>query len=184
MATAGLIISYSFLLFTVALLTVGFVVLAPRHGHQLTAEQSEANTPAVLAPRRVDEVKIADPASEAEHRLRTGAVWTGKFLDKMWRAAPNGGYFSYDMKVDPSSPMTLYCTYWGNDGGNRRFDILVNDVVIATQELEFNVPGHFFAVEYKIPRKLTEGKSEVTVGFQGYPGMIVGALYGCQMLKQ
>ena len=81
--------------------------------------------------------------------------------------------------------MSLYCTYWGNDSDpGRLFDILVNDKVIATQKLDFNDPGHFFDVEFEIPRSLTAGQSEVTVEFQARPGMSAGGVFGLQMLKR
>jgi hypothetical protein len=80
--------------------------------------------------------------------------------------------------------MSLCCTYWGNDNTGRRFDVLVNDKVIATQKLEFNDPGRFFHVEYPIPENLTRGQTNVIVVFQAYPRKTAGGLYGCQMLKR
>lgn len=184
MATAGLIISYSFLLGAIAFLSAGFFVLSPKEGHQLTAKEQAANTAAVLASRRVDEVKINDPVSESAHEMKVRFSRSGPYSDRMVRDALNGGFISYTMKVDASQPMSLYCTYWGNDGDGRRFDILVNDEVIVTQTLHFNDPGHFFDVEYPIPQRLTRGRTNVTVVFQGYPRKTVGGLFGCQMLKR
>jgi hypothetical protein len=183
LATAGLVISYFFLLASVAFLTVGFFVLAPKQGRQLTAKQTEANTPEIMAARRVDEVKIGDPSSESAHGLKSRlSRGNGEFNGRRVRDAVSGGVFSYVMKVDPAKPMSLYCTYWGNDTSPRRFDILVNDAVIATQTLDFNDPGHFFDVEYRIPEKLTLGQSNVTVVFQADPGKFAGGLFACQTL--
>jgi hypothetical protein len=185
MATAGLVISYFFLFFSIALITLSVFVLAPRQGRQITAKQAGANTPAVLQTRLVDEVKIGDPVSEAEHGVQGRNSQWGAFNGKNWRHAVGGGSFSYVMKVDPVRPMILYCTYWGNDSSpGRLFDILVSDKVIATQKLDFNDPGHFFDVEYAIPQKLTRGRSVVTVTFQARPMMYAGGVFGCQMLKR
>ncbi|HXT10014.1 MAG TPA: DUF4190 domain-containing protein [Candidatus Angelobacter sp.] len=184
LATAGIIMGYSFLVLTLAFLAVGFAVYAPLHGRQLTAQEQAANTTAVLQKRRVDEVKIADAESEFEHQLNSRFSGTGIFLDKPVRDAGNGGFFSYVMKVDPSDPMFLYCTYWGNDTASRRFDILVNEKVIATQTLNYNDPGRFFDVEYAIPPKLTHGQTNVVVVFQGYPFKTVGGIFGLQMLRR
>lgn len=184
LAAAGLIVSYSFLVFALTFLVVGFAVYAPLRGHQLTAKEQAANTPAVLAKRLVDEVKLGDRTSEFEHHLTSRFSGSGVYLNKPLRDAGNGGFISYVMKVDPTAPMSLYCTYWGNDTASRRFDILVNDKVIATQTLNYNDPGRFFDVEYAIPPKLTRGQTNVTVVFQGYPFKTVGGIFGVQMLKR
>ncbi len=184
LALAGLGIAYFTLLGTITFATVGFLGLKPRTGHQLTAEEQAANTPAVLAARRVDVVQIGDFESEIAHQMKTRFSGSGQFSGRMVRDARSGGMISYDMKVDPVAPMSLHCTYWGNDSGGRRFDILVNETVIATQVLDFNDAGHFFDVEYEIPEALTRGRTNVSVIFQGYPRKTVGGIYGCQMLRR
>ena len=88
------------------------------------------------------------------------------------------------MKVLPDQAMSLNCRYWGGEQAGRTFDISIDDKVIATQNLEFNVPGHFFDTEYRIPRSLTRGKTQVTIKFQAHPGVAAGGLFGCQTLKR
>jgi hypothetical protein len=184
LAVAGLSISYFFLFASIAFFTVGFFALSPKTGHQLTLNEQTANTPTVLAARRVDEVKIGDPTSESAHEMKIRFSDSGPFSGRMVRDARNGGSISYGLKVDPARPMSLYCTYWGNDSDGRRFNILINETVIATQTLEFNDPGHFFDVEYKIPGPLTHGQNTVTVVFQAYPRQTAGGIYGCQTLTR
>ena len=184
LATAGLIVSYSFLFLTLALVASGFTVFAPAHGRQLTMKEEGALTPALLAKRLVDEVKVGEYTSEFEHGMQSRFSGSGQFMDKPVRSAANGGFISYVMKVDPAQPMVLRCTYWGGDTAGRRFDILVNEKVIATQTLDFNDPGRFFEVEYAIPQTLTRGQTNVTVVFQGYPRKTVGGIFGCRMLKR
>ncbi len=186
MATAALIINYCFLVAAGTVVALGFFVLQPLHGHQIPVKEQAAYTSA-LSARRVDEVKIGDPASESQHQMKGSLTRGGpnmKFMDRNVRDAVNGGCISYVMKVDPGQPMNLYCTYWGSDTGGRRFDILIDDAVIAKQTLDYNVPGNFFDVEYRIPQKLTQGKTNVTVVFQAYPSKTVGGLYALQMLKR
>ena len=54
--------------------------------------------------------------------------------------------------------MSLNCRYWGDEAAGRTFDIAVEDQIIATQDLNKNMPGHFFDVEYLIPQSLTKGE--------------------------
>jgi hypothetical protein len=98
----------------------------------------------------------------------------------------SGGMMSFVMKVDPARPMSLYCTYWGNESDQlpRHFDILVGDKLVATQKLLFNDPGKFFDVEYRIPSRLTAGQTNVIVAFQAYPLKAAGPVYAVQMLRR
>jgi hypothetical protein len=184
LALAGLVVSYFFLFASILFFTVGFWGLSPKTGHQLSAAEQAANTPQVLAARRVDEVLVGDSVSEFDHDLKSRFSGSGIFFNRKVRDAINGGCISYIVKVDSARPMSLYCTYWGNDSVGRRFDILINETVIATQTLEFNDPGHFFDVEYLIPETLTHGQTNVTITFQAYPRKTAGGLYGCQMLTR
>lgn len=135
-----------------------------------------------LDKRKVDRVLIGIRASETAHKLHGKQTSSGVFRNRNWRHA-GGGWFSYTMKVLPDTPMTLLCTYWGSDAGGRTFDVLVAGRKIATQKLDRNRPGKFFDVEYKIPPKLTRGRTTVTVRFEARPGKTAGGLFDCVMLR-
>ena len=172
-----------------ALAAVGLVVLfllrptVESPGPKIVLRES-ADAQAALQPRIVDAITTGSPASEAAHRLGGRALCTGSFMGKAWRGAFPGGTIIVTMKVLPDRPMVLNCHYWGSEEAPRVFDILVQEEVIATQTLEYNVPGHFFDVEYKIPENLTRGRSEVQLEFRGHPGAGTGGFFGIQMLKR
>lgn len=153
--------------------------LAPRIVIRESQEELDA-----LKPRIVDEVLTGDSDSEEAHQLGGEHLLTGPFNGKLWRSAVTGGSITYVMKVLPDQAMSLNCRYWGNEQAGRTFDICIDDEIIATQNLEYNVPGHFFDVEYRIPRSMTRGKKQVTVSFQAHPGLAAGGLFGCQTLKR
>ena len=153
--------------------------LAPR----IVIRESPAELNA-LKPRIVDEVLIGHTQSEREHQLRGKNLLAGPFNGKFWQAAIAGGSITYVMKVLPDQPISLNCRYWGNEQRGRTFDISIDDKVIATQDLDYNVPGHFFDTEYRIPHSLTRGKTQVTVTFQAHAGVAAGGLFGCQTLKR
>jgi DUF1680 family protein len=145
-------------------------------------EAEEAAKQEMLLERTVDSVAIGDETSEREHGLQSRRSESGYHLQKSWRHAERGGWFSYEMSVSGDRPMALMCTYWGSDVG-RTFDILVDGTRIATQVVNVNRPGDFFDVEYRIPAELTRGKKKVTVKFQSPPEGIAGGLFGLAMLK-
>lgn len=153
--------------------------LAPRIVIRESQDELDA-----LKPRIVDEVLTGDSDSEQAHQLGGEHLLTGPFNGKFWRSAVTGGSITYVMKVLPDQAMSLNCRYWGSEQAGRTFDITIDDEVIATQNLQYNVPGHFFDAEYRIPRSLTRGKSQVTVAFEAHPGLAAGGLFGCQTLKR
>ncbi|HXS68002.1 MAG TPA: DUF6805 domain-containing protein [Candidatus Polarisedimenticolia bacterium] len=166
------------------ILFIGARVLAKQYyAPKIVIRESPAELDA-LKPRIVDEVLTALPSSEREHHLGGKYLLYGPFNGKFWRSAVSGGSISYVMKVLPDQAVSLNCRYWGGEQAGRTFDISVDDKVIATQNLEFNVPGHFFDSEYRIPRGLTRGKTQVTIKFQAHPGLAAGGLFGCQILKR
>jgi len=136
-----------------------------------------------LEQRTVDFVVIGDEQSERKHNLQGERTTSGSFGTRRWRHATDGGWFSYDLRVDPNQPMELVVTYWGSDAGARVFDILVDGKVIATQRLQRNKPGQFFDVTYPIPIELTKGKEKVTVKFQAHPKCIAGGIFGLRMVR-
>lgn len=105
-------------------------------------------------------------------------------MEQAWRHAAGGGWFSYQLKVIPEGPQSVYCIYWGSDRGNRVFDILVDGKKIATQKLERNKPNEFMAMEYPIPASLVAGKQQVTVKFQAQPDCSAGGVFDCRILMK
>ncbi|MCX7824623.1 MAG: hypothetical protein N2689_03600, partial [Verrucomicrobiae bacterium] len=146
------------------------------------ALEAEQRRERELAARTVDVVHIGEFEPERAHNFKSERSDAGTFRGRLWRHAREG-WFSYEMKVAPDKPMAIVCTYWGSDGGNRVFDILVDGEKIATQKLAQNKPGEFFEVEYPIPAQLTAGKQRVTVKFQAHPQAIAGGLFGCRTLR-
>ncbi|MFO1490486.1 MAG: glycoside hydrolase family 127 protein [Kiritimatiellia bacterium] len=163
------------------------VRLEPFHRvhHQRYAVYWKVVTPAraaLLATRAVAPPAgfIGDAAAEQALNLQGEGTATGRHQGRAWRDASNGGWFSYRLQVDADADVNLVCTYWGGDGGNREFDILVEDRMIATQTLRKNRPGEFFDVTYRVPGGLVRGKQFVTVRFQAHPGAQAGGLFGCR----
>jgi DUF1680 family protein len=136
-----------------------------------------------LAARTVDVLRIGEMQPERDHNLRGERTSTGEFNGRKWRHATEGGWFAFDMKVDPQAQHELLCTYWGSETGQRTFDILVDETRIATQKLLNNDPGKFFEQAYPIPAELTRGKTKVTIKFQAHLNNFAGGLFGCRVLR-
>jgi len=137
-----------------------------------------------LEARTVDFLQPGEMQPERDHKLEGERTHVGDHLNRKWRAAGNGGWFAFEMKVDPQAPLDMVCTYWGSDRWNREFEIQVDGKAIATQKLEVNKRDAFFDVTYPIPEELTRGKEKVTVRFQALPEKTAGALYGCRITRR
>lgn len=145
--------------------------------------RAEQEREAKLGARTLDVLRIGEMQPERNHHLQGERTSAGEHRGRKWRHATDGGWFAFDLKVDPARPNQLLCTYWGGETGSREFEILVDGQRIATQKLLQNKPDQFFDVVYPIPADLTAGKQKVTVRFQAQPGQWAGGLFGCRVLK-
>jgi hypothetical protein len=179
MANVGLTISYLWLI-AIPVVSVAFAM----NRQNLTPPAIVRDQPGDLADldrRLVDEVLIGDARSESLHGGGGGGN-TGVWQGRNWRAVQWNGTITYTMKVLPDRRMTLNCRF-GDNPSDRHFDIFVEGKQIGTEVFKFNVPGHFYDVEYSIPAGLTRGKDKVRVEFRAPLVMTLAKLYGCQMLK-
>jgi DUF1680 family protein len=96
-------------------------------------------------------------------------------------------WFSVDLPVDATHPMTLITTYHSEERANRTFEILVDGVRIAEQKIDRHRPGtpsrRFFEVDYAIPAELVKGKQKVTVRFQATGGNETAGVYGIRIIR-
>jgi hypothetical protein len=135
-----------------------------------------------LDARTADRVQIGDPRSEREHGLKGEHTNSGPHLGRHWRDANRGGWFSYELKLPAQGAAVLQCRYWGDDTGNREFDILVDGKKLATEKLDRNRPGEFYDQQYPMPAELTAEKEKVEVRFQAHPGNMAGGVFDLRIL--
>ncbi|MBN1804219.1 MAG: glycoside hydrolase family 127 protein [Sedimentisphaerales bacterium] len=94
-------------------------------------------------------------------------------------------WFSFDLPVEPSSPMALVVTYyseeWRRDPAS--FEVLVDGERIAEQEITMSSPARFFDIEYPIGAKLVKDKKKVNVRFQAIEGNSVAGVFGIRMIR-
>ena len=137
-----------------------------------------------LESRTVDRVNPGQEQNERDHNVQGEQTGAGDFSGRKWRHATDGGWFSWKLKVLPEPPQELRVTYWGSDGGNRVFDILIDGAKLATQRLQQNKPGQFYDEVYAIPPEMIKDKEKVTVRFQAARGAWAGGVFGCAVLRR
>ncbi|OQP64302.1 hypothetical protein A3860_20225 [Niastella vici] len=128
--------------------------------------------------KTVDLLRLGEMQPERDHDFGGENLNTGEEHNRKYRVAYPGGYFSFNLKVDSAAANTLLCTYWGMDNRGRTFDILVNDVKIATEDLNKYKASKFYEIVYTIPANVTRGKVTVKVTFKPALHNMVGPVYG------
>ena len=141
-----------------------------------TAEQVRLRD---IAARSVDVMFLGEMQPERDHALMSENSYPVTYRGRQGRDVRSGGYMDFAMKVKPG-PLLLQATYWGGERA-RDFDILVDNVKIATQRLDNDRAGKFFDVDYPLPEGVTKGKASVRVKFVPHDGNTAGPVFGVRL---
>ena len=137
-----------------------------------------------LEARTVDKVQPGEQQPETDHKMETNGSSTGNNNDVFFRDARNGRFFSYLMKTDGRTDLSLRLQFWGvGEWKTHEFDIFVDDVLLTS----VNNTGKYRISEFKyetfpIPASMLEGKEQVRVKFVAKPGKQVGEIYGVRLV--
>lgn len=102
------------------------------------------------------------------------------------RSRAGNGWFSYELRVDGTVPVTLAVTYFNEHGlpapqGN--FSILVEGVPVATYAPN-NVKSGFYEAEYAVPAAVTQGRKSVTVRLEAAKGGRIIPVYALRFVRR
>jgi len=152
---------------------------------QWRAEQAQYNAEqarlADLQARSADVMHLGEMQAERDHGLEAKLSYPVVYRGRNGRDARSGGYFEFTLNTRPG-PLILQATYWGEER-NRRFRILVDDLVIANERLEGSRPGEFFEQDYPVPTALTAGKTSIRVRFEPETGVSAGPAFGIRLFS-
>jgi hypothetical protein len=148
----------------------------------LTAIENEI---IAIENRTIDFVATGEQQPETDHDMQTALSSSGNSNNQFYRDASSDGYFSYEMKTNSETNLSLMVRYWGAEWGGRKFEIFIEDEKLLTEENtgRWN-QSRFFDVEYDIPDRMVKGKDKIRVRFQSLPGNTAGAVYFIRLLRQ
>ena len=136
-----------------------------------------------IETRTIDNFRIGEMQPERDHHLKASErSYVSDAMDRLGREARRDNYFEFDMKVDASLKSSLLLTYIGDDK-DRKFDILIDGVKIATEEWKGGKTGKFYDVEYKIPAELIKNKTKITVRIEANYGKTAGRVFAVRIIK-
>lgn len=146
--------------------------------------KAEEERKLLLDKRTVDAVNTAEQQPEVDHEMKYERSNTGHTHGEGWRDARDNGYFQYTLDTKGEQNLTLMVRYWGDESGNRDFDILIDGRLLAHENISKKwQKKEFINTEYPIPSAFIAGKSTITVTFKAQKGSTAGGVFHVRLVK-
>ncbi len=145
---------------------------------QLRAREQEM---LALEARTIDEVASGEQQPESEHNFKGENTEIGSTRGRSWRQA--SGWFSYQLQN--SGEGKIIRLVYEKQGRERKLDILLNDQLLKTVELENSWEEGLLTADYEIPSQLLEkiSKGYFELKIQAHQGAATGRIYQVMVLK-
>lgn len=131
----------------------------------------------------VDAVNFGEQQPEVDHQLKSANSERGLYQGQSYRHAENG-WFSVVLDTKSKTNLTLRCRYWGNETGNRTFDIFVDGHLLATcNNTTLSGKSEFVEKEYTLPADLLKDKERITIIFKAHEGHYAGGVYHIRLFE-
>ena len=130
----------------------------------------------------VDYFWTTSTASRSRHKYSSNGA-SGTFRGRTWLDGSGTTGQSWTMKVNPTNRNYLMVLYWGDEGDTRNFDIMCDDVLVASESLCHNDPGRFMMRCYPIPEEGTSGKQNVRIHLTSPSGTTTGGIFYAYMMS-
>lgn len=152
--------------------------------YQATARKDEEMRLALDA-RTVDAVNTGEQQPEVDHGMSARNSSSGNFNGEPWRDASGDGHISYNLATGGKTDLLLRVRYWGNETGNRKFDIIVDGQPLASVDTSGKWgKNEFVDEEYVLPASLLAGKETINVLFKPQSGNSTGGIYHIRLLNK
>ena len=129
----------------------------------------------------VDYMWTTKAASRNSHKYSSNGG-NGTFRNRTWLDGSGTTGQKWTMKVNATHRNYLMLLYWGDEGDVRNFDIMCDDVLVASESLCHNDPGRFMMCCYPIPEEGTSGKEIVRIHLTSPTGTKTGGIFYAYML--
>lgn len=130
----------------------------------------------------IDWIQPGEQQPESDHFIEFSESSTGVSFDRHWRDSK--GWFSYQMNDKNKLADRLQITYAAQDR-NRKFQIKVNDQLLAEVSLDGERRNGLYTVDYAIPSALVQSSNGVyRVRFEAVSGSTVGRIFEVRLLKK
>lgn len=149
-----------------------------------TAYKAELQKKKELDAKTIDLFRLGEMQPERDHHFDGTLIWDGEQKSKKYREVDRGGWMSFRLKNAKGKPVALVLEYWGGYSGSKTFDILVEDQVIATENISKIAKSKFVDIEYSLPEKLILNKDFIRVKIVPKKGHRAGPLFSARIIKK
>ena len=162
-----------------------FMALNPAHFKQMGDSLARLEKKKIaLENRTIDAVAPGQQQPEVDHQLKSGNAVTGNSEDEFYRAANDGGFFSYVLSTGGKTELSLQLRYRGGEKGKRQFKIFLDDKLFIAADLTEKLRNSGWQdLDYVIPKSFLQGRKKITVRFQSESSTTTGALYYIRLLQ-
>lgn len=150
-----------------------------------TTYKAEILRQKAIAARTVDAFRIGEMQPERDHHLEASKnSYVSEAFGKHGREARGGGFFEFDMQLDPrhTESDSLLVTYIGADK-NRKFDILVDGKLLVTENLKGGKSDQFYDKVYALPADLVAGKKQIRIRFDAKYSSTAGRAFAVRVIR-
>ena len=151
-----------------------------KYQQEYKAKQEEMKN---MEQMTIDFFQLGEMQPERNHNFKSDKCWVGEYKHKKYREADRGGWFSFEMDKLAGKPAKLVFEYWGGFPGSKTFDIFVNDVKVATENISNAKPGEFFYKYYDLPEDIAVNKNKIQVKLVPHDGHRAGPLFSVRTMK-
>ncbi|RZJ13501.1 MAG: glycosyl hydrolase [Rubrivivax sp.] len=129
----------------------------------------------------IDQVAPGEQQPESDHGFKGEGAESGIAPEGRWRHAKQ--WFSYTLNDPRGEARALRLSFSTADAG-RRFNLLVNDQLIAEVELDASASQPIYSSDFPVPAEVVKAAGgKLTVKLVARPGSIAGGLYGLRLLR-
>jgi hypothetical protein len=130
----------------------------------------------------VDNMWTTRSTSRTSHKYSSNGS-SGTFRGRTWLDGSGETGQSWTMKVNRTNRNYLMLLFWGDENDTRNFDIMCDDVLVASESLCHNDPGRFMMRCYPIPEEGTSGKETVRIHLTSPTGTKTGGIFYAYILS-
>jgi hypothetical protein len=146
---------------------------------------AEAERRRKITAATVSTIQPGDAQAEKEYNYQTSDVNRPAPRANGRTSRAGGGWFSYDLPVDPTTEMALIITYFNEVGlppTTATFDISVDGTVVGSFQQNLRASGYYDET-YAVPIALTRGKARSTIKFQAAADGRIAPVFGVRIVK-
>lgn len=156
-----------------------------KYQQYLEGEQLKTEARQALDALTYDGFQPGDSLDEMKHRFRGDKLnILTDFKGRSARGAERGGWLSFELSVPNNGNVDLIIEYWGGFTGGKTFDIVVDGIKIATENISGKSDGEFVNESYPLPSVLLENKEKIIIRFEPHTGSRAGPFFYARTVEK